>query len=534
MTTRTTTGTTGTTTAAGTTTATTAEGAPHRRAPLHRARALLRPVRAKVVLAVVGATALGLGLTGVVSHVVQRDATEARVHASMRQEVAELRELAARGFNGQQFTSVDTLLAASIRNDIADAHESAVGIVVGGNTYVPGRRPPFALQENPRVQELVRSTTPDSAPVQETVETEAGPTRIIAVPVSLPGAAPGEPALGLYVVGHALDPEFAVVDENARTFAVLSLAALLVVGTAGWLTAVRLLRPLDDLHATAVGVGATELSRRVPVHGDDDVADVARSFNAMLERLETSFDTQRRFLDDVGHELRTPLTIVQGHLELVDDTDPRDVAETRALVLDELTRMTRLVDDLTLLAKARQPDFVHPQPVDAGRLLDDAFDKVVPLGDRGWRVDARADVEVVADPQRVQQALIQLVSNAVKFSAAGDVIALGSAVHDGELLLWVRDSGPGIAPEDVERVFERFGRADSGRGVEGSGLGLSIVAAIAEAHGGRVEVASLPGAGATFTLALPLPLPVEELPGDPEAAGPIPAAPPTEHAREGR
>ena len=501
-------------------------------------------MRAKVVVAVVGATALGLGLTGAVSHVVQVDATDARVDASMRQEVAELRELAARGFNGQQFTSVDALLAAGIRNDVADAHESAVGIVVGGNTYVPARTPPFALQDNPRVQELVRRTTADGPAVVETVRTEAGPTRIIAVPVSLPGAAPGEPSLGLYVVGHALDPEFAVAEENARTFAVLSLAALLVVGAVGWLAVVRLLRPLDDLHATAVGVGATELSRRVPVHGDDDVADVARSFNAMLQRLEASFEAQRRFLDDAGHELRTPLTIVQGHLELMDERDARDVAETRALVLDELTRMTRLVDDLTLLAKARRPDFVHPQRVDAGRLLDDAFDKVVPLGARDWRVDARADVEVVADPQRVQQALIQLVSNAVKFSADGDVVALGSAVRAGELLLWVRDSGPGIAPEDVGRIFERFGRAAGGRGVEGSGLGLSIVTAIAEAHGGRVEVASLPGAGATFTLALPLgaapggpaPLPAgtTATPAATTAATPATEHATTEHAREGR
>ncbi|WP_432573843.1 sensor histidine kinase [Kineococcus sp. SYSU DK005] len=519
-----------------TTTGTTAE--PRRRLP-RRLRLLLRPVRAKVVLAVVGATALGLGLTGAVSHVVQVDATDARVDASMRQEVTELRELAARGFNGQRFTSVDALLAAGIRNDVADAHESAVGIVVGGNTYVPARTPPFALQDNPRVQELVRRTTADSPAVVETVRTEAGPTRIIAVPVSLPGAAPGEPSLGLYVVGHALDPEFAVAEENARTFAVLSLAALLVVGAVGWLAVVRLLRPLDDLHATAVDVGATELSRRVPVHGDDDVADVARSFNAMLQRLEASFEAQRRFLDDAGHELRTPLTIVQGHLELMDERDARDVAETRALVLDELTRMARLVDDLTLLAKARRPDFLHPQRVDAGRLLDDAFDKVVPLGARDWRVDARADVEVAADPQRVQQALIQLVSNAVKFSADGDVVALGSAVRGDELLLWVRDSGPGIAPEDVGRIFERFGRAAGGRGVEGSGLGLSIVTAIAEAHGGRVEVASLPGAGATFTLALPLgaaPAGPAPLPAGP-AATPAPPATEhatTEHAREGR
>ena len=469
-------------------------------------RRWLRPVRSKVLVAVLSTTALGLLLTGGVSAVVQRDGVDDRVDASLQQEVAELRNLAAAGdtATGTSWGSVDALLFQRISGDAADEHETAYATVPGGNTYVPVAPAPFDLRRDPGVRRLVAAMRADSPVTTQDLTTSAGLTRVTAVPVTVSGGDPALPTFGVYVVGHALEPEYAEVTDNARTFAVVAFGSLLLVAAVGFLVIARLLRPLDDLHDTATGIGADALSHRVPVHGDDDVADLARSFNDMLERLQSSFETQREFLDDAGHELRTPLTIVQGHLELLDVADPRDVLDTRALVLDELARMTRLVDDLTVLAKARRPDFVALRPVDVGRLLDETFDKVVPLGDRRWRVDARADVEVDADPQRLAQALVQLVSNAVKFTRTGDLVALGSAVRDDVLLVWVRDSGPGIAPEDTVRIFERFGRAATGRGVEGSGLGLSIVAAIAEAHGGRVGVSSLPGAGATFTLELPL------------------------------
>jgi signal transduction histidine kinase len=354
------------------------------------------------------------------------------------------------------------------------------------------------------VREFATSLPADSHALTRVLPTDEGRTQVTVVPVTLTPSDPTQPSLGYYVVGHALEPEFALVDDNARSYAIVAFGALLFVAAVGYLVIVRLLRPLDHLHAAATGVGVEDLSHRVPVHGDDDVADLARGFNGMMERLETSFEAQRQFLDDAGHELRTPLTIVQGHLELLDVADPRDVTETRDLVLDELARMTRLVDDLTLLAKARRPDFVHLAPVEAGQLLDDVFDKVVPLGDRVWRIDSRAEAQICADGQRITQALLQLVSNAVKFTGPGDLIALGSTVRDGELRVWVRDSGPGIESADLERIFERFGRAATGRGIEGSGLGLSIVTAIAEAHGGRVDVQSAPGVGSSFLLALPV------------------------------
>jgi signal transduction histidine kinase len=184
--------------------------------------------------------------------------------------------------------------------------------------------------------------------------------------------------------------------------------------------------------------------------------------------------------------------------------DAQDVADTRALVMDELDRMSRLVDDMVLLAASEQPDFVRPREVELGALVDEVLDKARPLADRRWTLDARSEVVVSADPQRLTQALVQLVSNAVRHTAPGGTIGLGSRSDGRQVRIWVRDSGPGVPVEDRERIFDRFRRGRAARG-EGSGLGLSIVRAIAEAHAGTVAVESEPGGGARFVLTLPQP-----------------------------
>lgn len=195
---------------------------------------------------------------------------------------------------------------------------------------------------------------------------------------------------------------------------------------------------------------------------------------------------------------------MRGHLELLDAHDAKDTEETRALVLDELDRMHRLVDELVLLAKARRPDFITPGPIEVAELVQDVLDKSIALGQRDWRLDHLGDGVMIGDEQRLTQALLQLTSNAVKYGEPEDTIAVGGEVDGSLVRLWVRDTGPGIATADQERIFERFGRADDGRGVDGSGLGLAIVSAIAAAHGGRIVVASVLGEGAKFSLELPV------------------------------
>jgi signal transduction histidine kinase len=224
----------------------------------------------------------------------------------------------------------------------------------------------------------------------------------------------------------------------------------------------------------------------------------------MLDRLEDAFATQRRLLDDAAHELRTPLTVLRGHLEVVDSADAQDVEATRALVLDEVDRMARLVSDLLLLAKAQRPDFVRVEPTDLEALTDGALERARGLGDRRWMLDEASPALVSLDAQRITQALLQLAHNAVHHTAEGDEIGIGSSVDGDRLELWVRDTGAGVPDEIRENLFDRF--AQAGPGHDGFGLGLSIVSAIAEAHGGRAELdPDRPDrVGAMFRLVIPI------------------------------
>ena len=189
---------------------------------------------------------------------------------------------------------------------------------------------------------------------------------------------------------------------------------------------------------------------------------MAATFNEMLDRLEEAFRIQRQFVDDAGHELRTPITIIRGHLEVAED-DPEERLRTNALVMDELDRMNRIVNDLLVLAKAKQPDFLDLATVDLRALTEDLHAKATALATREWRLEDVGQGLIVADRQRLTQAVVQLAQNATEHTGDGEEIALGSAVANGRVRLWVRDSGAGIPLEDQERIFQRFARTGDGR-----------------------------------------------------------------------
>jgi signal transduction histidine kinase len=247
-----------------------------------------------------------------------------------------------------------------------------------------------------------------------------------------------------------------------------------------------------------------------------------------MERLQMAFDSQKQYLDNAGHELRTPLTIVRGHLELLDLEDPDERPATVALLLDELDRMERLVDELRLLARSERPDFLHKDHVNIGDLTRDLVRKSVTLGDRDFEVDAAADVEIVADRERLTEAVMNLVQNAVHVTGARDQVAIGSSCDGDDVRIWVRDTGPGIAEELQPLLFDQAHNPDELKRHGGTGLGIPLALAIARAHGGTLGVSSRPGEGATFVLVLPA---LELRPPQPPPPPPPPAQPPFEQRR---
>lgn len=446
-------------------------------------------------------TALALVSAGLAAYFVEIRRVDAQVRDQITQELREFATLQERGIDpatGAPFADADSLLSTFLTRNQPNAHERIVAFFGDGERRFLGRRDSalFSSRDFGDAVDRLRSTGGTAV-----VETDSG-RHVIAVRPVVDGT--GEPSA--FVIAWNVTAERAEIRSMILTYGAVAVGSWLVITLIAWLIAGRLLRPVRTLRATAQEIADSgDLGRRIDVTGHDDLTDLTETVNEMLERLEAAFTSQRELLDDAGHELRTPLTVLRGHLELLDQDDAEDVAATRDLLLDEVDRMSLLVDDLLVLAKARRPDFVRPDDVDAGALVVSMLEKCRGLGDRAWTLDAiPPDGTVVRlDPHRLTQAVLQLAENAVRHTAAGDTVAVGCAVDDETTTFWVRDVGPGVAPQDRTVVFDRFRRGTEPRG-EGFGLGLSIVSAIAEAHGGSLHLDPYrPGEGATFRISLP-------------------------------
>lgn len=470
-------------------------------------------VRSRILTAVLVTTALGMLFAGGVSYLIAREQTLDNIRNSLLQENEEINTVAAlagRGETGRTITGPGDVLWLAIKSSVPDPDEAIIGLVNSQVEWVPGSEEPSqkSLEDDSELIAAAAAVRPGQ-PVQLQRLSTAGHPDIAFM--SIPVQVKGSPDLGHYVAAVDVRLAFQPIIRTHSTYAAICLVALIAIGIVGYQVAGKLLSPLRSLRRTAQRITETDLSERIPVDqlAGDEVGDLGRTMNSMLDRLSASFDNQRRLLDDAGHELKTPITIVRGHLELVDPEDPADVIETRDLAIEELDRMRRLVDEILMLAKARRPDFVQPEPVVVADLLAGVLDKVIALGDRRWLIEATSNEVVTIDPQRITQALIQLVANALKFTHPGAVIALGGRIYGPEVRLWVRDEGSGITAEDQGRIFERFGRGSDPIGTQppgaddGAGLGLAIVDAIAVAHHGRVALATEVGVGSTFTLCLP-------------------------------
>ena len=353
------------------------------------------------------------------------------------------------------------------------------------------------------------------------------------------------------VVGQDLAEDQAALRRLVRIELVVGVVVLAVLGTAGYLLVRNSLRPLAEVETTAQAIAAGDLSRRVPAgDGRTEVGRLSTALNGMLSRIEGSFRAQqtseeqavasearmRRFVADASHELRTPLTSIRGFAELHRQgavRGPEDTGRIMQRIEAEATRMGLLVEDLLQLARLDQQRPLVLGPVDLAELAGDAVHDaraVQPDRPVSLRLDeSLTDAPVVqGDEARLRQVIGNLVTNALTHTPVDARVTVRLSedpAEPGVVVLAVSDEGPGLAPGDAERVFERFYRADASRtrAAGGTGLGLSIVASLVAAHGGRVELTTSPGQGATFAVRLPRSGPAASAPVPEPAVGGQPA-----------
>lgn len=431
--------------------------------------------------------------TVVVSHVLLMQRTATEITAELRHEVDEFNSIrpppSARSPVIRHMTMATARVLPSsdvIKFGLADGRL----VTVGRNVDPTERR-----ADLPILRSLVRLPLPASG----TTTLHQGAARFVVVPIHVAG----DPVRGAFVIATLTEPAYAQVWSDTRLRIEVGLVCLVVAYGLAWVAAGRTLRPVRETTELARRINATALGGRLPVRGHDEFDHMADSFNDMLDRLEDTLETQRRFLADAGHELRTPITIVQGNLDTLSVSNPDDT-ETLALVSTELDRMTRMVNDLLVLASSHQADFVRLRTADLGALGVSLAAKVEALGDRSWRNRSTWSGSGLLDVDRVTQAVVELCSNALTYTRPGTDLSLRLSEEGQMLVVCVVDHGPGVPVEFAERIFGRFVRGEgASRLSPGSGLGLSIVAAIASGHGGDVAVSQTPGGGATFILRVP-------------------------------
>jgi signal transduction histidine kinase len=299
--------------------------------------------------------------------------------------------------------------------------------------------------------------------------------------------------------------------QHLRNYSLMALGGLFLASLAiGWVLSGRVLRPVGAITRTARDIQATDLTRRIRLQGPrDELRDLGDTIDSMLDRLDHAFQTQRQLIDDASHELRSPLAIIRTNLDAslnIPDATPDERRRATAIIDRATTRMSRLVEDLLATAR-RDADAMTDTDLDLTTVAREAGEESF-LPDRPLhlRYDTTTDLHLIGDGDALRRAAGNLLSNAVRLAPTGSTVTLASGRTRSWLWLAVADEGPGITPEDLPRVFDRFWRGTNGNGSSRerrTGLGLAIVRQIVESHGGHVTAFSTPGAGSTFVMWLP-------------------------------
>ncbi len=465
---------------------------------------------------------------------VQVDEQVTAVLAEHAEEFALFAALGVDPDTARPFTDVGVLLADHLQRHSPDDDDILFGYVdeitggASGGRIRQAGEPPFDVSADVPLRSAILAAPAATG----SIDTPAGELRWEKRRVSTaPDAA--VPSTGWFVAGLFIDRERADVFGSMRTLLLYSALGLVLAGFGAWLVSGRILAPVRMMRSVAAEITERDLTRRIEVDGNDEMAALAVQFNSMLDRLQEAFVAQNRFVDAAAHELRTPLTVIRGNLEMLELEElGNDPAERTAMIADateEIDRMSRIVADLIVLSRAQRPDFLRTRPVSVADLTCDLGEAASGLtssgqGPRRWVVADIGEATVDADPNRLLPALLQLARNAVQHTNEGDEIRLGSVTGEHTVTFWIADSGPGIPPGVESTIFDRFVRDGlAGARVEGTGagLGLAVVRAVAEAHGGSVAVrpgssasaagagssasaaGAVPRSGVTFTVELP-------------------------------
>ncbi len=314
-------------------------------------------------------------------------------------------------------------------------------------------------------------------------------------------------------LGRPLDQLTDLLDEYMRIYLwSLPLVLLVAVGV-GWFLAVHAIKPFDEVANTAEQITSEKLNTQIEnPRKEQEVQRLVLAFNSMVARLRESFDQMRKFNANVAHELRTPLAILQGENEIAlrSDSIPEDIRTVLVSNLEELGRLTRIVNDILTLSEAEAgAQVLVRHPINLKPLIDDLADQMQLLAmERNIQIEVHdlPDAMIEADDLWMRRAVLNLLDNAIKYSREGGKIQVSMSTDNGKVRLSIRDEGIGIAKQDQPFIFDRLFRADPARSRQsgGSGLGLSLVKWVVEAHNGQIQVASEPDQGADFQVELPL------------------------------
>jgi signal transduction histidine kinase len=446
------------------------------------------PVRVRVTLAFAGVMAVVLGATGLFVYVRLGDELDHTIEQGLRSRAGDVSALVKQADSG---------LADAGRSPLTERGENLAqildssGRVVDSTATVRGR----ALLDAAGLARARRGTIVlDRGPPPGSED----PVRLLATPVSAQGRRL------VAVVGTPIDDRRDALRNLAGTLLIGGPIALLLASLAGYGAAAAALRPVERMRRRAAQIQAAEPGARLPGGpADDEIGRLGETLNLMLGRLEAAFARERTFVADASHELRTPLAILKAELELA-LREGRSIGELEAALrsaAEETDRLVQLAEDLLVIARVEQGRLpIRPTPFDAAEALAVVRDRF--SGRAELDLSVPDGLTLVADPVRLEQALANLVDNALRHG--GSQVELAAEPVGDHVELHVRDDGPGFPHDFVDTAFERFTRADAARSRGGAGLGLAIVAVIAQAHGGTAAACNRAGGGADVWIALPI------------------------------